>query len=297
VINKNIKKIKPVNIGLVDIEFMKKTENNFLRYPSPLESINNATENNKHIFLKLKELDNNYVEKSDLKRKKQAELLKDSSLVLKKLSLQPDILEKMETSNYRIALCLAMSNYKSYIFFKDLNAGIDNLLFWEYDIMGEHNFYKENNKEFFVLESKVTIIFEDELKIQNSPEFINDFICEEQVASLRNSLKNKPRCKIEDKAVKLFAKTSILSTYLDDETVDVIRCSDEYFCITVDVNINSGHILSIIHELNGVGKFLLFERWLWKKCLDWKNDSFFKSIDLVPFEINKIEFSYNYIFF
>lgn len=287
-INKNIKKIKPVNIGLVDIEFMKKTENNFLRYPSPLEHPSDATEKNKHILLKLKELNNKYLEDSNLNHEKQVELLKDSSEILKKLSSQPDIIKRMETTNYRIAYCLALFDYTTIIIFENLNAGICNLLHWEYDIMGKYDFSKDKDGNSCVSYSKVTIIFEDELEIQNSPQYLNNYINKERVASLMNSFDKKTRFEIDEEGIGLFADSSLLIRYLDDDTLNEIGCGRR-FQITVDVDFSCIEQLSVKDHMHGLGSLLIFERWLWKKCLEWKSDNYYNEEDFLPFSIKKID--------
>ena len=287
-INKYIKKIKPVNIGLVDIEFMKKTENNYLRFPSPLEFPWETTENNNHILLQLEELNNIYVGDSNLKYEKQVELLKGNSIILKKLNLHPDNLERMENTNYRIALCLANDNYTTILIFENLQSGIDNLLFWEYKILGEYDFQKDKNGHCDVLDFKVTVIFQEEMETQNSPLYLNNFINKERVASLMNSFDKKTRFEINEEGIDLLADSSLLIKYLDDDTLNEISCGRRFY-ITVDVDFSFFEQLSVKDYLSGMGSLLIFERWLWKKCLEWESDNYNNGEDFQPFSIKKID--------
>lgn len=267
---------------------MKKIENIFLRYPSPLECPWETTENNNHILLELEELNNIYVGDSNLKYEKQVELLKERSIILKKLSLYPDILKRMENTNYRIALCLAMSDFITTVIFEDLQTGIDNLLFWEYSILGEYNFQKDKDGHSDVFDIKVTIIFQDDLETQISPLCFNNFINKERVTSLMNSLDKKTRFEINEEGIALLANSSLLIKYLDDDTLNEISCGKRFY-ITVDVDFSFFEKLSIKDYLSGMGSLLIFERWLWKKCLEWKSDNNYNGKDFQPFSIKKID--------
>ena len=223
--------------------------------------------------------------------------LKKHSIILG--YIDDDTLEKMERVNYRMIISSMNDNNIDNLFFNDLKAGIENLLYWECHFITGVEILKSSIDENLKVDitgdilRKVTIIFEDELKIMLSKENQLTF----SSLGYNNDKNREWCCEEKDNDVdKLLACSSELLSYLAVDTISNILTPHK-FRITAFIRFLGGETMKIDNYVNGFSNLLMFERYLKRQCFDWcytHNQNFSQCDEntYIPFQYDKIEFAF-----
>lgn len=218
-----------------------------------------------------------------------------------------ETIAKMAITNYRIVMNLSTNDFQTYLIYKDLPKGIDNLLTWEYEITVKYKIDKgsrftprENEIgtdeviKCDTIITKATVIFEDEVLKQRSPQYISDFLSTDYKKILE--LDYGPAISFQKAiaAFDLWEHSSEFLKYLDDDALEEITIGHRFF-IFANVSFKSKFIddtITMSHSMRGLGDLLCFERYLFKKCCDWATNSFYDFDQPVEFKYDTIEIAF-----
>ncbi|MDD3033662.1 MAG: hypothetical protein PHT25_03605 [Bacteroidales bacterium] len=205
--------------------------------------------------------------------------------------LAEETIVKMENTNYRIVVNISTNDFQTFLVYKDLPKGIDNLLTWEYEIAEKYridkgsSFTLRNNKngtdEVIKCDNiiiKATVVFEDEVLQQRSQQYISNFLKKEFAASY-------------EETKDMLMNSSEFLKYLDNYSLEEINAGSEYY-IFANVSFKSAYVddtIKMSHSMRGLGALLYFERYLFEKCCDWASNSFYDFGQPVEFKYDSVE--------
>ena len=230
-------------------------------------------------------------------------VLRENSNIL--VHLDEETISKMENGNYRIVINISTYDFQSFLIYKDLQKGIDNLLRWEWAITKEYEIdkgssFRHINKGYDgndVIKcdriiTKVTIISEEETLKQRSQEYIYNFVNKYfQNITLANEMPINYNRELYTDSLKLLADSSEFLKYIDEDAFEDILAGRRFF-IFANVSFKSELVddtITMSHSMRGLGDLLSFERYLFKKCCDWASNSFYDFDQPVEFKYDSVE--------
>lgn len=218
--------------------------------------------------------------------------------------LDEETIAKMENTNYRIVINISTFDFQTYLIYKDLPKGIDNLLTWEYEITGEYKIDKGSSftprkNEMGIDEvikcdriiTKATVVVEDEILKQRSSQYISDFLSTDYNKIFEHDCWPATSFQNTMAAFYLWGHSSEFIKYLDDEALEEITIGRRFF-IFANVSFKSELVddtITMSHSMRGLGDLLSFERYLFKKCCDWASNSFYDFDQPVEFKYDSVE--------
>jgi len=146
--------------------------------------------------------------------------------------------------------------------FQNILAGIDNMLLWEYECNKNYSIkqnWRKDDKCYSI--SKVTIIFEDELRMSYSKKFSCDFLNPIYTDFLKNEIDNYDfYSKIDSEMLDIIKNSSVLLKYFSRPTIYELDLLLAQIKVTMNYK-NGTKPVETSKTLNGgIFEFLLFER-------------------------------------
>ena len=230
-------------------------------------------------------------------------VLRENSNIL--VHLDEETISKMENGNYRIVINISTYDFQSFLIYKDLQKGIDNLLRWEWAITKEYEIdkgssFRHINKGYDgndVIKcdriiTKVTIISEEETLKQRSQEYVYNFVNKYfQNITLANEMPINYNRELYTDSLKLLADSSEFLKYIDEDAFEDILAGRRFF-ICVNISFKSTLVddtIKMNYPIRRLDDLLYFERYLFKKCYDWASNTYRDCEQLVEFKYDKVE--------